>query len=213
VYDGREITATYGTTKYCKYFLRGDSCPKKAECEFLHFIADERDTLEKVMASQDKMSASKHIQPREALYDTVNVRVFSDSGTQLPHACIIRDRAQSTQVTLEHPTKKSRYYSFDITTPSRSRFGISQEESSEQPCEVPDGLRDILNRVSPIKGTVKLSVGPVKTVLAHDWVSDILDLHKLDRTGTSSEPVTPLDLRVATFADNELLVLSSKQCL
>ena len=157
------------------------------------------------------MSASKQIQPREALYDIINVRVFSDSGTSLPQACIIRDRAQSTQVILEHSTKKSRYYSFDITTPSKNRFGIRQEESTEQPCEVPDGLRDILNRVSNIKGTVKLSVGPIKTVLAHDWVSDILELHKMDKSGISSEPVTPLELRVASFEDNELLMLCSKQ--
>ena len=47
VFDGRELKASLGTTKYCSYFLRGAKCTK-AECLFLHQLAPETDTFRRV---------------------------------------------------------------------------------------------------------------------------------------------------------------------
>lgn len=46
VYDGRVIRATYGTTKYCSFFLRALPCPN-AGCMYLHEQGDLTDSYTK----------------------------------------------------------------------------------------------------------------------------------------------------------------------
>jgi CCR4-NOT transcription complex subunit 4 len=45
--DGKLIRASFGTTKYCSYFLRGNPCINK-NCLFLHEHCDDKFTLTKV---------------------------------------------------------------------------------------------------------------------------------------------------------------------
>lgn len=42
IFDGVTLHATYGTTKYCAFFLRGQSCPNVCQCLFLHSIDDHK---------------------------------------------------------------------------------------------------------------------------------------------------------------------------
>ena len=44
VVDGHVIRASFGTTKYCTFFLKGIDCGNK-ECLYLHQFADEEDTI------------------------------------------------------------------------------------------------------------------------------------------------------------------------
>ncbi|KAJ3017043.1 transcriptional repressor general negative regulator of transcription subunit 4 [Thoreauomyces humboldtii] len=44
VYDGKIIRATYGTTKYCSYFLKNQTCQNPA-CQFLHEPGEEPDSF------------------------------------------------------------------------------------------------------------------------------------------------------------------------
>ncbi|KAJ3022592.1 hypothetical protein HKX48_005778 [Thoreauomyces humboldtii] len=44
VYDGKIIRATYGTTKYCSYFLKNQTCQNPA-CQFLHEPGGEPDSF------------------------------------------------------------------------------------------------------------------------------------------------------------------------
>ena len=44
VFDARTIRASYGRTKYCKYFLKSSACPKK-ECPYKHNECKESDIL------------------------------------------------------------------------------------------------------------------------------------------------------------------------
>jgi hypothetical protein len=46
VFDGRVIRATYGTTKYCSFFLRGVACPNPG-CMYLHDEGDDLDSYTK----------------------------------------------------------------------------------------------------------------------------------------------------------------------
>jgi hypothetical protein len=40
---GRTLKASFGTTKYCRYFLQGERCRNQKQCSFLHeFCASER---------------------------------------------------------------------------------------------------------------------------------------------------------------------------
>jgi CCR4-NOT transcription complex subunit 4 len=46
IVDDRVVKASFGTTKYCSYFLRGISC-SNPECMYLHELGDEQDTFTK----------------------------------------------------------------------------------------------------------------------------------------------------------------------
>lgn len=43
-YDGRLIRASYGRTKYCKFFLKNQTCPKN-DCPYKHKESKEQDIL------------------------------------------------------------------------------------------------------------------------------------------------------------------------
>ena len=43
-YEGRLIRASYGRTKYCKFFLKNYACPKK-DCPYKHKESKEQDIL------------------------------------------------------------------------------------------------------------------------------------------------------------------------
>lgn len=54
VFDGRVLRATYGTTKYCSYFLRGIACPNPG-CMYLHEEGETADSFTKEALSSGKM--------------------------------------------------------------------------------------------------------------------------------------------------------------
>lgn len=54
VFDGRILRATYGTTKYCSYFLRGTACPNSG-CMYLHEEGETADSFTKEALSSGKM--------------------------------------------------------------------------------------------------------------------------------------------------------------
>jgi len=45
VFDGRKIRASYGRTKFCKYFLQNTVCPDRKNCPYLHKDCKEQDIL------------------------------------------------------------------------------------------------------------------------------------------------------------------------
>jgi CCR4-NOT transcription complex subunit 4 len=36
VFDSRKIRASFGRTKFCKFFLQNTECPERASCPYLH---------------------------------------------------------------------------------------------------------------------------------------------------------------------------------
>ena len=42
--DGHTLRASFGTTKYCTFFLKNSECPNK-DCLYLHNIANETDII------------------------------------------------------------------------------------------------------------------------------------------------------------------------
>ena len=47
VCDGQLVKASYGTTKYCTYFLKKTECPNLPDCYFLHCLDKENEVDEK----------------------------------------------------------------------------------------------------------------------------------------------------------------------
>lgn len=57
-YDGKALRATYGTTKYCSFFLRGNSCPNSG-CMYLHEEGRSDDSFTK----DDLAGGKLHLHP------------------------------------------------------------------------------------------------------------------------------------------------------
>lgn len=56
IVEGRALKATYGTTKYCSFFLRGVACSNPS-CLYLHKVADDEDCFTKeALANADRFS-------------------------------------------------------------------------------------------------------------------------------------------------------------
>mmetsp|Transcript_11330 Transcript_11330/g.11405 ORF Transcript_11330/g.11405 Transcript_11330/m.11405 type:complete len:275 (+) Transcript_11330:2-826(+) len=131
--DGKKLSATYGTTKYCTYFLRGRVC-SKPDCLYLHKLAPDYDTL-----ARDTMPQNRHIQPKDAKFDSLGVRIFPPDGNyKLPIARVIRERAASESINLT-PVKltRQRIYSRGDVEQEGSRYNFV-EENEEDPPVLPD---------------------------------------------------------------------------
>ena len=59
VFDGRKIRASFGRTKFCKYFLQSLSCPQRDACPYLHKDVKECDVLtpDDMQAKDDRLYA------------------------------------------------------------------------------------------------------------------------------------------------------------
>jgi len=63
--DGHLIKTSFGTTKYCTFFLKGKECPTNKECLYLHYLAPKNevitkdDTNNKLIFSQQQNLAIK----------------------------------------------------------------------------------------------------------------------------------------------------------
>ncbi|CBZ51813.1 hypothetical protein NCLIV_016050 [Neospora caninum Liverpool] len=54
VYEGRTLKASFGTTKYCSYFLKGIKC-QNPDCFYLHYLGSDKDSFTK-----EAMISAKH---------------------------------------------------------------------------------------------------------------------------------------------------------
>jgi len=45
VHDGRKIRASYGRTKFCKFYIQNIKCPDRKNCPYLHKDCREEDIL------------------------------------------------------------------------------------------------------------------------------------------------------------------------
>eukprot|EP00727_Mastigamoeba_balamuthi_P002015 m51a1_g11810 putative ccr4-not transcription complex (1703) ;mRNA; f:357512-363584 len=70
--DSKLLRASYGTTKYCTFFLRGMACTNP-ECLYLHEQGVERDSFTKESMAAGKNLFSDTVQPRIAYADRKNV--------------------------------------------------------------------------------------------------------------------------------------------
>ncbi len=71
VCDNRMIRATYGTTKYCSFFLKGQQCMNSG-CQFLHEPGEEADSFTKdELIPQSKVTPKPHPFPGATAANTV----------------------------------------------------------------------------------------------------------------------------------------------
>lgn len=160
VLDGFELTATFGTTKYCNYFLRGNPCTK-SDCLYLHELAQQSNVL-----PRDSMPHTKHIQPCNSIIDGIKVVIHPPSnGKMLPMAVLVRERAQS-ELIFSEPVWKS-------------RFGFADDDGDQQ--DLPGVVKALRKFSSPKEEVAEIpirSFDGIKQQLECDkWHSDILRFH------------------------------------
>ncbi|KAI8819131.1 RING/Ubox like zinc-binding domain-containing protein [Fimicolochytrium jonesii] len=81
VYDGKLVRATYGTTRYCSNFLKGQQCPVTT-CQFLHEHGDEPDAF--AAAEMGRMQVRER-NPRRMPFPTVGEeKKEEEEGSALP---------------------------------------------------------------------------------------------------------------------------------
>ena len=74
VVDNHLIRASFGTTKYCSYFLKGIECSNK-DCLFLHKKADENDIIKRGDLSSNKIIFAQQHDYAEKIADIYNPEV------------------------------------------------------------------------------------------------------------------------------------------
>lgn len=155
--DGKILTTTYGTTKYCTYFLTGTVCPKK-ECLYLHKLATQENTVPR------ENMPTKHIQGNDAAIDKIRVIVHPPSMPyKLPSARLLRERAQSDQIAVASPWTRPRTYSKENNL--RSLFNLI-EDGNESPTEVPQIVYRLRSMASPCKDQVEISTEDMQEIMS-----------------------------------------------
>ena len=72
--DNHVIRASFGTTKYCSYYLKGIECNNK-DCLFLHKKADENDIIKRGDLTSNKIIFAKQHEYAEKIADIYNPEV------------------------------------------------------------------------------------------------------------------------------------------
>ena len=181
ILEGKKLSLTFGTTKYCSYFLKGMKCPK-IECVFLHNIAPKADML-----FRKEILTIKHIQPTDSVFDRLKIHISSPIfPSKLPEVSISRDRTVSEIVTIiSSPPQRSRIHS--NTSTSRYPFIIDNDEHS---VEIPQFFEKLRQYASPCKDSAIIPSKDIENLLSPlsplHWANDILEVTSNNETQNST---------------------------
>ncbi|ORY97502.1 hypothetical protein BCR43DRAFT_472648 [Syncephalastrum racemosum] len=104
-HDGRSVRASYGTTKYCTYYLRHMACPNP-NCMYLHEPGDETDSYNK----ENPSVGNKHPSSSAGQQVYPNKRVVPSAGTAAsatPSSSATTTTATTATATLKTPLRPS----------------------------------------------------------------------------------------------------------
>jgi hypothetical protein len=170
IYD-RELSATFGTTKYCSYFLKSVKCPK-AECLYLHKLGLPEDILDREGVNQVKRAKAHVLE-----YYNIEIEPPGTLRTVLPSARLLRSRNMSADI-FNLPIRTERRLS--LITPDRttSRFEFVQADSKERPGEVPDHITQIVSANSQLDLAVEIPAKHITMLLAPNspdsWIGELI---------------------------------------
>lgn len=161
----RILKVTFGTTKYCSYFLKKQPC-LKGDCLYLHELGNPLDTYREI-------PLNRHIQPHISVFDLIRTVVSEPVGNfVLPSIAFARNRFASEEIVRSAP-KKDRLYSEDISPiKAKSRFGFN--EGDEEGAAVPRVLYALVSKNSAIDRECVVSKEEALELFKEDWAGDIL---------------------------------------
>jgi RNA recognition motif. (a.k.a. RRM, RBD, or RNP domain) len=160
VLEGNELTLTFGTTKYCNYFLKGNTCPK-SDCLYLHEFANDTNVV-----PRDVIPRTKHIQPSNSILDRLKVLVYGPDGNyKLPSVHILRDRAFSQDFLISGRKPFG----------SKGKFGFLEEGDET---EVPAHMKQLRKISSPKDEVAEIPLFLYENLHSYlvleTWLTDIL---------------------------------------
>lgn len=137
VYDDRVIRATYGTTKYCSYFLRGLTCQNPG-CMYLHEPGEEVQSFTKEQLSGGNHNLQSFIVDKS---ESANLRQF---GTIIgTGGGALKPTATSIPLPSQTPIQNAPLPPTQSTTPlaASSSLSRSHNDSPKPFTSAPPGLR------------------------------------------------------------------------
>lgn len=150
-----QLKATYGTTKYCNYFLNGNACPK-TECLYLHEFGSCLDTF-----TREEIQKNQHMQPHNSIFMLLKVNISLPVGTmKLPSVTLVKNRQFCSDITNKVPRRKD------------SRFGFN-EDSGETAVKLPEYLEDLCNKCSPMTRVARVPTEQANELFKETWATDI----------------------------------------
>ena len=172
VLDGKKLSVTFGTTKYCSYFLKNSRC-QKAECVFLHSMGESADIV-----YREEMLSTKHIQPQDSMFDKIKVTIYPPlPPSRLPEARLVRDRTASEQVELKFSPPRHRVYSKDGGEMSKYTFTL---DNSEGPVQVPRLIEKLRLFATPCKDMAIIPSEDIDEIMSPSspdkWAADVMDI-------------------------------------
>jgi len=134
----RTIRASYGTTKYCTFFLRDQACPNP-DCLYLHRAANEKDTFMKdessnnksVFIDQQKM-AVEHLQKHLPDIDKIIAGQAKGVKTTFPSMDVIRGKVKDYLDQNPPPTEENKKAIAEEKKTLSTEKENSQKKSSSQ---------------------------------------------------------------------------------
>ena len=166
--QGKQLSLTFGTTKYCTYFLKNTPCPK-TDCLYLHKMALKQNTI-------PREELPNKLQPQNCILEKINVIKLQNHGeTVLPPAKIVRERTFS-EVIMQNTPPRSRVYSRDDC---RSRFSFALEPEGSSPM-LPAYIYELVKETSPCKEETEVSFHYLDDILSPSspdkWAADIIEI-------------------------------------
>lgn len=222
--DSRMIRATYGTTKYCSFFLKGQQC-MNAGCQFLHEPGEEADSFtkdelipqSKVNPKPNPFPVSSHGPTFKSVDDLTYTKELGEGGSSaLPQSAgwAIKKTPGDDQKfpIIPPPTKKSLAKNHDnvfvqplsYIAASPSSLVLSLVRSSRQPKYTGpfDPFREALQYFKPISNMQVMDFNQT------DSKENKTAVMRSDRLGAPNDSSTPMTqvmlyfLRLGRFSVN-----------
>jgi RNA recognition motif. (a.k.a. RRM, RBD, or RNP domain) len=170
--QGRQLSLTFGTTKYCTYFLKNTQCPK-IDCLYLHKMANKQNTI-------PREELPNKLLPQNCILEKINVvKLESNGSTILPSAKIVRDRTYS-EITMPDLVPRPRLYSRDYCK-SRFSFALENEDNS---LILPNYISELVKKSSPCKDQTEVSFQSIEDIISpcspDKWAKDIIEIIPTD---------------------------------
>lgn len=166
---GRQLTLTFGTTKYCSNFLRNIQC-QKVDCLYLHQMATQQNTV-----LREELPTK--VTPQNSLLEKIFIQKLENDGKSLlPPAKIVRDRAYSEIVSGNGEGKRGRLASGDVF---RSRFEFVVEDGDDG-LVMPRYIVELARKSKPCEDLNEVPyeyIGEILSPSSPDkWASDIFEV-------------------------------------
>ena len=192
--EERMLRASFGTTKYCNYFLRGAECGNP-DCQFLHYVGEEQDcfTLEQMQNNKKYFRDYTHPGPGPRLAFAV------EGPTKLPPPPT-RAKAEPVARIVPFPSVTVAQPVVDVTIPKRwgapgtgvailKNISSTVNETTPKEANVQPG--PIINEESKVANDVIMKVTTASPPPGIDFCDSLATMHPSSAALTATVRTSP----------------------